>query len=146
MKTKLGAATFKLEGIYGENMSDLLSISGMAQTASGDYTSNKTFTVWGELSGGKDNMEWGLFSVYTKNNDYKDVVTGPIYGLGGTVDNVFRVAPMLGWKSGKMKISVELEYTLAQYGALASNGKDIDTTGIDSVSNVRALLTEVYVF
>lgn len=146
MKTKLGAATFKLEGIYGENMSDLLSISGMAEDTSGGYTSNKTFSVWGELSGEKDNMEWGLFSGYTKNNGYKEAVGGDIYGLGGTMDNVFRVAPRLGWKSGKMKIGIEVEYTSAQYGALASNGKDIDTTGIDSVSNVRGLVTAVYAF
>jgi len=146
MKTKLGAATFKLEGVYGENMSDLLSISGMALDTSGGYTSNKTFSVWGELSGGKDSIEWGLFSGYTKNDGYKDVVAGPIYGLGGTVDNVFRVAPRLGWKSGKMKIGVELEYTSAQYGALASNGKDIDTSGINSVSNVRASVSAIYGF
>lgn len=146
MKTKLGAATFKLEGVYGENMSDLLSISGMAQTTDGSYTSNKTLSVWAELSGGKEAFEWGIFSGYTKNNGYKDAVTGPIYGLGGTIDNVFRVAPRIGWKSGKMLIGIELEYTSAQYGALASNGKDIDTSGIDSVSNLRSMVSVVYGF
>lgn len=146
LKTKLGTTTFKLEGVYGENMSDLLSISGMALTSDGSYTSNKTVSVWGELSGGKDDFEWGLFSGYTKNNGYKDPVTGPIYGLGGTIDNVFRVAPRIGWKSGKMKIGMELEYTAAQYGALASNGKDIDTSGIDSVSNLRSMVSVVYAF
>lgn len=146
LKTKLGTTTFKLEGVYGENMSDLLSISGMALTSDGSYTSNKTTSIWGELSGGKDDFEWGLFSGYTKNNGYKDPVTGPIYGLGGTIDNVFRVAPRIGWKSGKMKIGMELEYTAAQYGALASNGKDIDTSGIDSVSNLRSMVSVVYAF
>jgi len=146
MKTKLGAATFKLEGVYGENMSDLLSISGMAQSTNGSYTSNKTLSIWGELSGGKDNFEWGLFSGYTKNNGYKDPVTGSIYGLGGTIDNVFRVAPRIGWKSGKMLIGIELEYTSALYGKIASNGKDIDTSGIDSVSNLRSMVSVVYGF
>lgn len=146
MKTKLGNTTFKLEGFYGENMSDLLSISGMAEDTSGGFTSNQTFSVWGELSGGKDDIEWGLFSGYTRNNGYKDPVGGSIYGLGGTMDNVFRVAPRLGWKSGKMKIGIEIEYTSAQYGALASNGKDIDASGIDSVNNVRGLVTAVYGF
>lgn len=145
MKTKLGAATFKLEGIYGENMSDLLSISGMAEDTSGGYTSNKTFTIWGELSGGKDNIEWGLFSGYTKNNGFKDAVGGSIYGLAPTMDNVFRVAPRLGWKSGKMKIGVEVEYTSAQYGALDTNNKDIVSAG-DAVNNVRGLVTAIYGF
>jgi hypothetical protein len=146
MKTKLGATTFKLEGIYGENMSDLLSISGMARTTNGSYTSNNTLSVWGELSGGKDAFEWGLFSGYTKNNGYKDPVAGPIYGLGGTIDNVFRVAPRIGWKSGKLLIGIELEYTSALYGKIASNGKDIDTSGIDSVSNLRSMVSVVYGF
>lgn len=146
MKTKLGAATFKLEGIYGENMSDLLSISGLAEDTSGGYTSNRTLSVWGELSGGKDNIEWGLFSGYTKNDGFKDAVGGTIYGLAPTMDHVFRVAPRIGWKSGSMKIGLEVEYTSAQYGALASNGKDIDTTGIDSVDNVRGLVAVVYSF
>lgn len=146
MKTKLGNATFKLEGVYGENMTDLLSIGGMAEDTSGGYTSNKTFTVWGELSGGKDTIEWGLFSGYTKNDGFKDAVGGAIYGLGPTIDNVFRVAPRLGWKSGKMKIGVEVEYTSALYGTIDSNGKDINTQGIDAVSNVRGLVTAVYGF
>jgi len=146
MKAKLGSATFKLEGIYGENMTDLLSIGGMAEDTSGGYTYNRTLSVWGELSGGKDNIEWGIFSGYTNNEGFKDVVSGTIYGLAPTMDHVFRVAPRIGWKSGKMTIGLEVEYTSAQYGALASNGKDIDTTGIDSVDNVRGMVSVVYGF
>jgi len=146
MKTKLGNTTFKLEGIYGENMTDLLSIGGMAEDTSGGYTSNKTFTVWGELSGGKDAFVWGLFSGYTKNDGFKEAVGGEIYGLGPTIENVFRVAPRFGWKSGKMEIGVEVEYTSALYGTLDSNKKDINTQGIDAVSNVRGLVTAVYGF
>jgi hypothetical protein len=146
MKTKLGSTTFKLEGVYGENMSDLLSISGLAQDTSGGYTSNKTFSVWGEISGGKEHFEWGLFSGYTKNDGFKDAVGGSIYGLAPTMGNVFRVSPRMGWKSGKMKLGVELEYTSAQYGALASNGKDIDTSGINSVDNMRVSVSAIYGF
>ncbi|MBE0423025.1 MAG: hypothetical protein IBX66_03715 [Lutibacter sp.] len=146
MKTKLGNATFKLEGIYGENMTDLLSIGGIAQDTNGGYTSNKTFSVWGEISGGKGDIEWGLFSGYTKNDGFIDPVGGTIYGLGPTIDNAFRVAPRIGWKSGKMKIGIEVEYTSALYGTLDSNGKDINTQGIDSVDNVRGLVTAVYGF
>jgi hypothetical protein len=45
-----------------------------------------------------------------------------------------------------MKIGLEVEYTSALYGSIASNGKDIDTTGIDSVENVRGLVAVVYSF
>lgn len=145
-KTKLNKVTLKLEGIYGENMSDLLMLSGIGEESNGDFTNNKTLSVWGEISGRKEKMEWGLFAGYTKNDGYNDPVSGNIYGLGGTIDNVLRIAPRIGWKSGKMKIGTELEYTMAQYGALDSNGTDISTTGIDDVSNVRLLVTAVYGF
>jgi len=145
MKTKLGAATFKLEGIYGENMSDVLSISGLAENTSGGYTSNRTFSVWSELSGSKEHFEWGLFSGYTKNDGFKEVVGGPIYGLAPTMDYAFRVSPRVGWKSGKMKLGIELEYTSAQYGKIDLDGKSITSSG-DAVNNFRTLLTAVYAF
>ena len=143
-KTKSGNTTFKLEGVYGENMSDLLSISGLAESATG-YTSNQTFSVWSELSGGKKHSEWGLFAGYTKNNGFKEAVTGSMWGLGPTVDNVFRFSPRLGWKSGKMKIGTEFEYTSAQYGALDTNKMDIVASG-SVVNNFRILVTAVYGF
>lgn len=145
-KTKVGKATFKLEGIYGENMSDLLSISGIAEAVGGGYTPNRTLSVWGELSGGNEHTEWGIFSGYTKNDGFKDPVGGSIWGLGSTMDNVFRIAPRLGWKSGKMKIGLEVEYTSALYGALAANKMDIDTTGFNSVNNLRVALSAIYGF
>ena len=143
-KTKTGSTTFKLEGVYGENMSDLLSISGLAESAGG-YTSNQTLSVWSELSGGKEHSEWGIFAGYTKNNGFKEAVTGAMWGLGPTIENVFRIAPRLGWKSGKMKIGTEFEYTSAQYGALAANNMDIVASG-SSVSNFRVLVTAIYGF
>tara|TARA_R110002167_G_scaffold158538_1_gene353764 strand:+ start:4641 stop:5849 length:1209 start_codon:yes stop_codon:yes gene_type:complete len=146
MKTKVGKATFKLEGVYGENMSDVLSISGLAQDTNGGYTSNRTLSVWGELEGKGKNFEWGIFSGYTKNNGFKDPVGGAIYGLAPTMDHAFRISPRIGWFSGNMIIGTEFEYTSAQYGNLAANNMDIDTNGIDSVSNFRVLVSAIYGF
>ncbi len=98
------------------------------------------------MSGGKDAFVWGLFSGYTKNDGFKEAVGGAIYGLGPTIDNVFRVAPRFGWKSGKMEIGVEVEYTSALYGTLDSNKKDINTQGIDAVSNLRGMVSAIYGF
>tara|TARA_R110001583_G_scaffold17941_3_gene72069 strand:- start:733 stop:1941 length:1209 start_codon:yes stop_codon:yes gene_type:complete len=146
IKAKLGKATFKLEGIYGENMSDVLSISGLAQDQNGGYTANKTVSVWSEIGGKGKSMEWGIFAGYSKNNGFIDAVGGDIYGLAPTMDYAYRVSPRLGWFSGNMTIGTELEFTSAQYGALASNGKDIDSTGIDLVNNVRVSLSAIYGF
>jgi len=146
IKAKVGSATFKLEGIYGENMSDVLSISGLAQDENGGYTANKTLSVWGELEGKVKSMEWGVFTGYTKNNGFDDPVGGEIYGLAPTMDYAFRISPRIGWFSGNMTLGTEFEYTLAQYGALAANKMDIDTSGINSVSNFRVLVSAIYGF
>tara|TARA_R110001583_G_scaffold22925_3_gene85433 strand:- start:60 stop:1268 length:1209 start_codon:yes stop_codon:yes gene_type:complete len=146
MKAKLGKATFKLEAIYGENMSDVLSISGLAQDQNGGYTANKTVSVWSEIGGKGKSMEWGIFAGYSKNNGFKDAVGGDIYGLAPTMDYAYRISPRIGWFSGNMTLGTEIEYTSAQYGALASNGKDIDSTGIDSVNNVRVSVSAIYGF
>ncbi|MCF6212507.1 MAG: hypothetical protein L3J45_00615 [Flavobacteriaceae bacterium] len=146
MKAKLGSATFKLEVVYGENMSDELSISGLAEAVGGGYTANKTLSVWSELSGKGKSTEWGIFTGYSKNNGFNDPVGGAIWGLAPTMDHAFRFAPRVGWFSGKMKIGTELEFTSAQYGELAANNKDISTTGFNSVNNVRLLVTAIYGF
>ncbi|PKP41389.1 MAG: hypothetical protein CVT95_12860 [Bacteroidetes bacterium HGW-Bacteroidetes-12] len=146
MKATLGKATFKLEGIYGENMSDVLSISGLAHDQNGGYTANKTLSVWSEIEGKGKSMEWGIFAGYSKNNGFNDPVGGDIYGLAPTMDHAFRVSPRIGWFSGNMTIGTEFEYTSAQYGALAANKMDIDTRGIDSVSNFRVLVSAIYGF
>ena len=55
------------------------------------------------------------------------------------------MAPRIGWKSGKMKIGIEAEFTNAQYGSIDGRG-DITSTGIDSVNNFRLLTTAIYNF
>ncbi len=147
-RTKLSSITWKLEAVYGENMSDLLSIGGFGTNADGDYVNNTTYSVWTEISGNvSETMEWGLFAGFTQNGGFGETVTltREQNFLANSIKEVFRISPRIGWKSGKMKLGIEGEFTQAQYGAIDANG-DISTTDIDAVSNFRLLVTAIYKF
>ncbi len=143
-RTKLGQATWKAEATYGENMTDVLQIGGFGTAANGDFINNKTLSMWTELSGDfSETMEWGLFGGYTANDGFGESITY-VNGFLGTVENAFRVAPRIGWKSGALTIGVEGEYTKAQYGSIDGNGNI--TSSVDPVSNIRVLTTAIYNF
>lgn len=143
-KTKLGKSTLKAEVTYGQNMTDLLQIGGFAINNNNNYVNNKTLSVWTELSGDfSKTMEWGIFGGYLANGGFGESVTY-VDGFLGTVENAFRFAPRVGWKSGSLKIGFEGEFTNAQYGSIATNG-DI-TSVLDSVNNFRLLTTAIYKF
>jgi len=144
-RTQLGKTTWKAEAIYGQNMSDILQISGFG-TANGDYVNNDTFTAWTEFNADfSETMEWGVFGGYTKNGGYGEAITYSNGFLGNNVESAFRVSPRIGWKSGKMKIGIEGEFTSAQYGTIDTDGS-MRTTGIDPVGNFRLLTTAIYNF
>jgi len=145
-RTKLGETTWKAEATFGQNMTDVLQIGGFGEATNGDFVNNDTFSAWTELSADfSDSMEWGLFGGYSKNGGFGEAITYVNGFLGSNVESAFRVSPRIGWKSGKLKIGVEAEYTNAQYGSIDGNG-DIATTGIDSVNNFRLLTTAIYKF
>ena len=144
-KTKVGKATWKAEATYGQNMSDVLQISGFGEN-NGDFVNNNTLSMWSELSGDfSETMEWPIFGGYSKNGGFGESVNYIDGFLGSGVENAMRISPRIGWKSGKMKIGVETEFTKAQYGSIDSNG-DLTSTGIDPVSNFRLLTTAIYKF
>ena len=125
-------------------MTDVLQIGGFGTAANGDFINNKTLSMWTELSGDfSETMEWGLFGGYTANDGFGESITY-VNGFLGTVENAFRVAPRIGWKSGALTIGVEGEYTKAQYGSIDGNGNI--TSSVDPVSNIRVLTTAIYNF
>ncbi len=143
-RTKLGETTWKAEATYGQNMTDLLQIGGFATASNGDFVNNKTLSMWTELSGDlSETMEWGLFGGYTENGGFGEAITY-VNGFLGTVENAYRIAPRIGWKSGELTIGVEGEYTNAQYGSIDGSG-DI-TSNTDGVNNFRLLTTAIYKF
>jgi len=145
-KVNSGDFTFKLEGVYGQNLNDLVMLGGYGvsekanDTGVEKYTNLNIYSVWSELIYGKD-IQFGLFAGYTKNNGANNNVIAP-YARGFNIDYVYRVSPRIIVNSGKFRIATELEYTSAAYGTPDTKGK---ISNSEEFANIR-LLTGVYLF
>ena len=89
-----------------------------------------------------DSLEWGVFGGYSKDYGFGEQVT--VLSSTGVEDS-YRISPRLGWKSGKVKLGVELDYSNAQYGGVNPITGDFVTSGKD-VGNFRTALSLKYGF
>ena len=151
MKIKTAAVTIKIEGIYGQNIADVLSIGGFAITDSTDlakgyvkYSPLTTASFWADIHTNGKEIQFGVFGGYTENMGTDKNVVGSIYGLGTNIESLYRVSPRIMFNSGKMRFALEGEYTVANYGST------IDTKGVPTdlseVSNMRVLAAVYYFF
>ncbi len=144
--------TFKLEARYGENIADVLGISGFAVkdivdplTGEQSYTPLTSMTFWGEIhTNGK--VQVGIFGGVLKNLGTKDTMDpgGDVFGLGTDIDNLVRVSPRVIFNSNSTRIAFEIEYTRAAYGSDFDEFYIPDST--IPVSNLRGLIAIYYFF
>ncbi|MFO7446325.1 MAG: hypothetical protein R6W90_08160 [Ignavibacteriaceae bacterium] len=147
--TKISARpfTFKMQGIYGSNLTDYTMIGGYAVSQhdtvnnTESYTPIKTLSVWADIIYGSG-LEIGLFTGYTKNLGADDIITGKYYSRGNNIKDVIRIAPRIQYKEGNTRFSFEIEYTTAGYGTPDLKGIVNDVT---NVSNLR-LYTSIFYF
>jgi hypothetical protein len=151
VKMKAKKFTLKLEGVYGQNMPDVLAIGGFAVTDSTDitkgfvsYSTLNTISAWIDLHTNGKKFQVGIFGGYSKNLGADKDIVGPIYGLGTNIESIYRISPRLVYKSNNVKVAVEGEYTLANYGA-TRDAKGVPTT-ITAADNFRLLFACFYVF
>ncbi len=145
------SVTFKAEGLLGQNMTDQVMLGGYLAYGSATaetYKSTKTNSFWFELMSNNKTVAPGLFVGYTKNGGADAGAIGA-YGRGigvsgRGIDNIFRVSPRIDFIAGKFKITPEVEYTQAGWGAMGNDGKVTGT--IDNTTNVRFLLLTQYSF
>ncbi|MEX0982645.1 MAG: hypothetical protein WD577_03065 [Bacteroidales bacterium] len=153
-KITLRPVTIKLHGRYGENIADVLSISGFAVksidnpiTGQQSYTPLQNLSLWGEVHTNGTKVKTGIFGGILSNKGTKETMSNPgnpVYGLGTNIASLWRVSPRLIFISNKTKIALELEYTTAAYGS------DYDVNYIPQtltpVSNLRGLMSVIYSF
>jgi hypothetical protein len=140
--------TFKLEGVLGENLADLLMFGGYAVTSIDQSTGTETYTtlggysVWGEIIHGRD-VEFAIFAGYAGNLGAGEEFIGSPYARAANIDHVYRISPRVQWTSGSMRLSTEVEYTGAAYGTMNTEGRVDQTT---TVANLRLLAAVWYFF
>ncbi len=160
LKYKMPILTFKLEGVYGENLADVLSISGFAVEKIKDIPKNyvsylplSTMSFWGDIHTNGENFQFGIFAGYSKNLGAANDVTGPVYGLGVAglgknndegIEYMYRISPRLVFNSNKLRFALEGEYTGASFGNL--DAKAVPSNNTTQVANMRLLFATYYFF
>lgn len=145
VKTVLSGIVWKIQTTYGGNMTDLLQEGGFAMNSKNNYISNKTLSSWTEFSGNfSSSMEWGLFAGYTVNEGFGEAVK-KIVG-DNSVESTYRISPRIGWKSGKMKIGLEADYSATQYGDINKTTGKFVTNPAKKVDNFRGVASVIYSF
>ncbi len=138
---------WKLEGVYGQNLTDHLMIGGYGvesrETLTGveTYIPTSLYSFWTDIETGKE-LGFGLFAGITQNLGAGEDVSG-LWGRGSNIDMIYRVSPRVMWNSGKTRLAGELEYTAASYGIMQSDAMVEDA---EFVANLRLLLAAYYFF
>lgn len=149
-RLNLDPVTLKAQGIYGQNIPDLMQIGGYAvkstdaATGAEAYTTLSNFTVWGEISTGKQ-TEYALFFGYSEALGAADNIAGAYYGRATDIENIYRISPRIQFNSEKTRISTEVEFTSAGYGIPNGLNKG-KIENVKAVSNLRLLLAFFYFF
>jgi hypothetical protein len=150
MRLSLSPFTLKAEGVYGDNLADMLMLGGYAVKSIDTLTGYETYTnlgcysVWGELIYGNE-LEFAVFAGYSKNLGAKNNIDKKYYSRVNNIDNLFRISPRIQWNSGNTRIATELEYTAAAYGVPNDNNKGlVEQTNL--IANLRLLLAIYYFF
>ena len=144
MKYKTPSFTFKIQGVYGQNLYDLTMLGGYAVSSVIDtaknavkYTTVNNYSVWSEcifLRSSK--VQYGLWAGYTENLGSPDSILAFSNRVGGTdatvrgasVDNssdiksVFRISPRMVVVSGNLSFAFETEFTSAAYAKKNDTG------------------------
>ncbi len=145
---KLPSFTWRIEGVYGQNLTDHLMLGGYGvetlAAGSGEetYVPTTIMSAWTDIES-SGSLAFGLFAGVTQNLGAGKDVDGPLWMRGNDIDMIYRVAPRVMWNSGKTQFAVEGEYTAASYG---SQSTDATVTDADFVGNFRLLLAAYYFF
>lgn len=144
--------TAKLQVRYGENIADLLGISGFAATEVLDATTGelayaplKSMTFWAEVHS-NGNPQVGIFGGLTSNNGLSETIlaTEPVYGRATTIRRLYRIAPRIIYNIEKLRLAAEVEYTSAAYGD--NYDEYYIPADLTQATNLRVLLAVYYFF
>ncbi len=157
IKVTTKPVTMKFQFRYGENNTDLLSISGYAvkeivnqETQERLYTPLTNTSFWTDIQTNGDRFYVGLFSGIITNHGSKEEIdmeltSDPIiYGFGHQIESLYRISPRAVYNMNNLRLSIETELTVANYGSEHNN--HWQPAKIDKVENCRALIAVQYFF
>ncbi len=155
-KIQLKPVTIKLQARYGENISDVLSVSGFAVkevtddvTGERTYTAFKNITFWAEVHTHGEKIQFGIFGGYLKNLGTKEKMSdadNTKFGFGYDIESLIRISPRILYNINKVRLALEFEYTAASFGDENSYDLNSIPSSTTTVANLRTLLSVYYFF
>ncbi len=147
-KYTLPAFTFKMEGIYGTNLSEMVMLGGTGRSLSnGNYVSLGTSSLWTDIhTNHTEGWQPGVFAGYTANLGAHEEVTVAenLSRSGGNIKSVYAISPRLKYIMGKAWVGLEYLFTNAAWGnEFDGYGVPINT---EDYVNHRLLLSLQYNF
>jgi len=138
----------KLQGVYGQNLSDHLMAGGYAvEKLSSDgaykYINLNHVLTWVDASYKAGHFEAGFFGGWLRNLGTRRPALSMFYGRGENIAMAWRAAPRLSFNSGLLTLSLEAEYTSAAYGT--PDGKYV-VRNTYNVGNLRIQAVAAYDF
>jgi hypothetical protein len=166
LKLKFKDFTYKLQGVYGENLYDMTMLGGYGVQEVIDtnkntvaYTPFKTLSIWSEVMTQVDDLQFGLWGGYTQNLGAKNSIVYYSNKVGGSdvtirgsdIKSIWRISPRVILTSGKFNFALETEYTNAAYAVKNSSGDLLrDAKGVimetKNLSNLRVLFAVILKF
>jgi hypothetical protein len=157
LKISTKPVTLKFQARYGENNTDVLTISGYAvkeianqETQERIYTPMTNTSFWGDIQSNGQKFQVGLFAGMVHNHGTKeaideDLMDNPVvYGFGQDIESIYRISPRAIYNINQLRLAMETELTVANYGSdFDRNMKPRET---QRVENCRVLLAVYYLF
>jgi len=158
-KYRCKSITVKLEGTYGQNLYDQVMIGGYAYKYTDDtniikrgdfsYTPINTLAAWADIATNGSKFQFGIFGGYTKNlGSYSNILNwtseSSFFSRGQNIDYVYRISPRVVFISGKVKMGIEGDYTVAGYGSSVNSLGEVQN--VKPVSNIRLMYSVFYYF
>ncbi len=162
-KKQFSKFTFKTEGLYGGNMTNLVMMGGVARKAKSDnpldmadYVALKSVSVWTDIHTNSKKVQPGFMFGYSQNlgaSEEAEII--PAYSLGADIGHVFAISPRVKvYATPKIWFGVEWLHTVAAYGGKRDGaGNDLATydskgkpTNLFSVTNNRFITSLRYTF
>ncbi|OGV90275.1 MAG: hypothetical protein A3J88_01990, partial [Melioribacter sp. RIFOXYB12_FULL_38_5] len=123
VKYKIEPITIKFQGVYGQNLQDLVMLGsyGVSDTTDKyhgfkEYTPVNTMSAWLDVNSNGKTFQVGLFGGYTQNlgtSKEINVKDGYSASRGWNIKSVYRVAPRAVFIREKLEFATEIEFTSA---------------------------------
>lgn len=152
LDAKTKPLSFRVQGVYAQNAYDMTMLGGYAtknvinvQTGEKEFSNVNTASVWTDIQTNGEKFLAGLFCGYSKNLGSGALIDGPFYVRGADIGCLYRISPRIVYTNGPLGVSLECEYTTANYGTANGDMKG-GVTDTRPVSNFRSLLSLKYSF